>query len=170
MNDRVTVSLKNVSIYIKRCVRNHTTVKEAVTQSGFTGKTIFICLFISNSAFSGNPDNYTIVPISSLNLNRMATKLNPGQLATYDPAYMGFIWNDPDNVTPEWRPQGITGMEVDSKKFIIVSWYDFDPGNRGSRISFVDITDLDNIKYRHVYFRGNSCRWLVCRWKYFICT
>jgi hypothetical protein len=57
-------------------------------------------------------------------------------------------------------PQGITGVrnggDNATKKYLLVSWYyksAEDPNyqvNKGVRVSFVDVTNMDDIKYRHV--------------------
>ncbi|MCT4638291.1 MAG: T9SS type A sorting domain-containing protein [Bacteroidales bacterium] len=104
-----------------------------------------------------HPSDYEKVPLEELNLNRTATKL-VGALGRYEPAVKGYRWNSEDNKTLKWRPQGITGLNRNNKEWSVVSWYGRDTvdcndeyyGNRGSRVSFVNITDMDNIKYRHV--------------------
>ncbi len=61
----------------------------------------------------------------------------------------GFKWNSGDTRTPNWWPQGITGFNYGDKKFIVVTWYGKEAcDHKGSRISLVDITDMNNIKYR----------------------
>ncbi len=110
-----------------------------------------------------NPDTFAVVSLCNLNLNRTATKLTSAQLNTVDPAVVGYTWNTADNETVRWRPQGIANYDAGCKQFSVVSWYgrnydysfpcnsqNADYRNRGSRVSFVDITDMDNIRYRHV--------------------
>ncbi|MCY1055667.1 hypothetical protein [Nannocystis sp. SCPEA4] len=77
--------------------------------------------------------------------------------------YTGFRWNDGDGAVDYWYPQGITGSsdaradgKVSGKRLLLVSWYHnidrepADPPARGVRLSLVDITDLDAIRYRHL--------------------
>jgi hypothetical protein len=67
-----------------------------------------------------------------------------------------FRWNDEDNDSETWIPQGITGTPdgaggpIDGRQLLLVSWYhDADP-NKGSRVSAVDLTDPDAPRYRHI--------------------
>jgi hypothetical protein len=82
--------------------------------------------------------------------------------AVYDTTYR-FGWNYDDGHSTHWYPQGITGSgegysdgDVDGKQALAVSWYyREDPketatGYKGARISFVDIDDLNDVRYRHV--------------------
>ncbi|MCT4581433.1 MAG: T9SS type A sorting domain-containing protein [Flavobacteriales bacterium] len=98
-------------------------------------------------------DNYNVVSLSNLNLNRTATKLTAAQNNSYPHSDWGFRWNSGDNSTLNWRPQGITGIKSSTLNFIVVSWYgrsDYGYEDRGARISFVDISDQNNLSYRHV--------------------
>ena len=98
------------------------------------------------------------VSLERLNLNRTAKKLTSSQRNKFKHSHTGFIWNSGDNATVHWRPQGIAGISRSNRKWLAVSWYgrkrDSDNPtnyeNRGVRISFVDVTSMDNIKYRHV--------------------
>ncbi|CAB9531378.1 Inherit from bactNOG: secreted protein [Seminavis robusta] len=102
---------------------------------------------------------------STIDYNREGKKINPskgGDLFDGYPDFphssIGFLWQDDDDATIKWRPQGISGFEYDGKEYLLVSWYGkkkkrrFDYRNRGFRVSFVDITDMDRIKYRHILF------------------
>lgn len=92
----------------------------------------------------------------SIILNRYGTKIS--SLDDVEKFHTGFTWDKEDNDVNYWVPQGITGLrEGEDKKFIVVSWYhknevdpDFAEMNKGVRLSFVDVTEMDNIKYRHV--------------------
>lgn len=96
-----------------------------------------------------------------LSLNRKATRI-PNSIGVngINHFHVGFDWQDEDNEVPYWIPQGITGKrnggDNATKKYVLVSWYykdENDPNyqvKKGVRISFVDVTDMDNIKYRHV--------------------
>lgn len=112
----------------------------------------FFILFHLHSE-AQNPNNYQVVSLCNLNLNRTATKLTSTELQTVDPAYKGFVWNTGDNETEKWRPQGVTDISLGCRKYIAVSWYgrsQANYSNRGGRISLVDISDMNNIKYRHI--------------------
>ena len=102
---------------------------------------------------SQTPNNYPVVSLCDLDLNRTATKLSPAQLVTVSPANKGFIWNTGDNETDKFRPQGVTDITLGCRKYIGVSWYGRSSENyenRGARVSLVDISDMDNIQYRHI--------------------
>jgi hypothetical protein len=73
----------------------------------------------------------------------------------------GFVWDDEENDKAWWIPQGISGSAdasedglVAGRRIIAVSWYyDIDrhpgtTGEKGARISWVDITDPDAPRYR----------------------
>ncbi|MCY0991311.1 hypothetical protein OV203_29460 [Nannocystis sp. ILAH1] len=77
--------------------------------------------------------------------------------------YVGFRWNSGDGSVDYWYPQGITGSsdaradhKIGGKRLLLVSWYHnierepTDPPARGVRLSLVDISDLDAIRYRHL--------------------
>jgi hypothetical protein len=61
--------------------------------------------------------------------------------------HVAFAWNDGDELTREWYPQGLTGLRVGSKSAMLVSWYH--KGAKGVRVSFADVTDVDRVRYRH---------------------
>lgn len=89
--------------------------------------------------------------------NRVATKTTsvPGS-----PGGLGyaFRWQDDDNNSTKWTPQGITGTadadatgKVGGKSGVLVSFYDEPPPgevNDGVRIAFVDTTTPATPKYR----------------------
>ena len=88
-----------------------------------------------------------------LNLNRTANTLSKTQLDKFPLSHTGFQWNSGDNTTEKWRPQGICGLVMNNRKYLIVSWYgrkEANYQNRGVRISLVDVTNMNNIKYRHI--------------------
>lgn len=110
---------------------------------------VFFIIGTNNSAWS----QYPSVTLNDLKLTKKARKLNHLELATVSPAKEGFIWNQEDNTTPNYRPQGVTTIHKKNRKFIAVSWYgrkQENHENRGARISFVDITNMDSISYCHV--------------------
>jgi hypothetical protein len=73
----------------------------------------------------------------------------------------GYRWDRRDMRDREWYPQGVTtsadaGLGDDTyrgRRIAVVSWYAKSIGDapsRGSRLSFVDITDRADPRYRHV--------------------
>lgn len=95
---------------------------------------------------------------TDIDLNRSAGKLNHAFMRSKGVGHphTGFKWQNDDVATPRWYPQGIAGLrsaprEDAAHKYILVSWYgkgDYD--NKGVRVSFVDVTDMTRVKYRHV--------------------
>jgi hypothetical protein len=74
-------------------------------------------------------------------------------------AVWGFRWDRDDMNSPRWWPQGITtsadahGPEVvDGRSLLVTSAYshEVDGYGMGARLSFVDLTDPSDIRYRHV--------------------
>ena len=102
--------------------------------------------------------DYKKVKITNLNLNRQAEIITHPLLPSI--SHRGFIWNDGDNNTLEWRPQGIAGIALEGRKFLAVTWYHLDE-TKGARISLVDITDMTNIRYRHVLLVDQNRETLV---------
>jgi hypothetical protein len=85
-------------------------------------------------------------------LNRTAVKARVPGLAVDH----GFRWNDGDEATERWWPQGITTSadasdteDIDGRRLLVTSWYSktVRGENRGSRVTVVDI---DSLEYRHV--------------------
>src|SRR5690554_6620980 len=84
---------------------------------------ILLTLTYSKKMYAQNPNTYPVVSLCDIDLNRTATKLSSGQLATVSPANKGFIWNTGDNETDAFRPQGVTDITLGCRKYIGVSWY-----------------------------------------------
>lgn len=68
-----------------------------------------------------------------------------------------FAWASDDQATTSWYPQGITGSgdsisggTIDGKRALLVSWYAKKNVHKGARISFVDVTNMNDVRYRHV--------------------
>jgi hypothetical protein len=88
-------------------------------------------------------------------LNRSAVvTMVPGRAPVW-----GFKWNAEDNRSQRWFPQGITtsadqgdAESVDGRAVVCTSWYSHDIKgiNKGSRLTFVDVTDRSAPRYRHV--------------------
>ncbi len=125
-------------------------------ESGFDDDRYHI---LDELAISGG--NRYVNLLSRINLNRQAQRVRAW---TNTPCFAaGFTWNDGDNAVRYWYPQGITGSNdtaqdqlIDGQKYLIVSWFNntasqaaTDP-NRGARISLINITDFNNINYRHI--------------------
>lgn len=94
-----------------------------------------------------------MVPLTELNLNRRAEKLSSSKMENLPHVHTGFIWDNEDNGTNRWRPQGIAGFTEKGRNFLAVSWYgrnEADYAAHGVRVSFVDITKMNAIQYRHI--------------------
>lgn len=97
------------------------------------------------------------VPTVLDSANRTANRIENGTLLANNFA-AGFTWEQGDNNTEEWWPQGITTSSdaydnglYDGRKLVLVSWYDKDTApEKGIRVSFVDRTDPLLPVYRHV--------------------
>lgn len=117
-------------------------------------------------------------------LTRTGTKIHrrDSALETYDSSdtrdfrrdlfVTGFRFQDDDDNTIMWRPQGLSGSAdastsglVDGRKFLLVGWYykvrDGEDGDvwpevdggiwaQPMRVSLVDVTSMDDISYRHI--------------------
>ena len=88
-------------------------------------------------------------------LNRQA---RPGRVPGLAVSW-GFRWNDEDQRSLRWWPQGITtsadasdAEDVDGRKVLVTSAYSKKVGgySKGARLSFVDISDRTAPRYRHV--------------------
>ncbi len=73
------------------------------------------------------------------------------------PIAFGFTWDRHDSRSSNWYPQGITGSgdasptgTVGGRRLVLVSWYARRTAHKGVRISVVDITDPERIRYRHL--------------------
>jgi hypothetical protein len=86
----------------------------------------------------------------------------------------GFRWNRSDMVTQTWWPQGITSSadasdtdDIAGRRIVVVAWYAKKRRGvgKGVRLSFVDVTDPDRPRYRHVLLvtAGGSHGWH--RWR-----
>ena len=97
-----------------------------------------------------------------LSLNKEATRLSEREMKK-DPMnlkypHVGFKWNKGDFEVEYWITQAITSLRSDNHKYVVVSWHyepDQDSDNtsgvdKGVRLSFVNVTDMDKISYRHV--------------------
>jgi len=88
-----------------------------------------------------------------LTLNRTAQRLPTTDMALrgLSHPHVGFRWNPEDAAIEVWYPQGITGLRMgEAKKFLVTSWYGKKSHEgKGVRVSFVDVTSMDRIRYRH---------------------
>jgi len=65
----------------------------------------------------------------------------------------GIRWNEDDETTSIWRPQGIAGFSRNGVRYLLVSWYAKDAGeSKGSRITLIDISpsSATYLTYRHI--------------------
>jgi hypothetical protein len=102
----------------------------------------------------------TRVSLEQLPLNRTATRLSTQSYVGYG---NGFAWASGDQTVAYWVPQGLAGGTAGAKKLVAVGWHYDETNNstddappadgtdKGSRVSFVDVTDLSaTIGYRNV--------------------
>lgn len=68
-----------------------------------------------------------------------------------------FTWNRQDEKTTAWYPQGITGSgdawpsgTVGGRRVLLVSWYARKNEQKGARVTLVDVTSLNDVRYRHL--------------------
>lgn len=73
------------------------------------------------------------------------------------PFIAGFTWDKRDSKTTAWYPQGITGSAdawpagtIAGRRVLVVSWYARRNEHKGARITLVDVTDPNDIRYRHL--------------------
>jgi len=65
----------------------------------------------------------------------------------------GIRWNEDDETTSIWRPQGIAGFTRNGVRYLLVSWYAKDAAeSKGSRITLIDISpsSATYLTYRHI--------------------
>ena len=88
---------------------------------------------------------------------RGITNYNAHRLRNH--SWFGFNWDDGDSDVSYWYPQGITGSSdarpsgyVSGRRLILVSWYNKTEARptKGARVSLADLTDPDDINYRHI--------------------
>ncbi|WBU89173.1 hypothetical protein [Cellulophaga omnivescoria] len=118
--------------------------------------------YVDESAFINSLSTETFLNPTDISLNRNATTAGYNQVYGFnipeDNQVLGFKWNTGDQNTTDWRPQGITGFTWNQKRFLLATWYGIGPSNingvenqhKGVRISLVDITNPNNITYRHI--------------------
>ena len=99
------------------------------------------------------------VGLDVLPLNRAGTRLSSRPWTGFGG---GFFWAPGDLSVTYWVPQGLAGGTAGARKLVVVGWhYDethvaddasppADGSDKGTRVSFADVTDLDAVTYRHV--------------------
>lgn len=109
-------------------------------------------------------DSFSSEKLNPLDVSLNRTAITEGYNTVYgfnipeSKQVMGFKWSNGDQKTKSWRPQGITGFTWQNKRFLLTTWYGVGPSviegvknqHKGVRISLVDITDPNAIKYRHI--------------------
>ena len=71
----------------------------------------------------------------------------------------GIRWNDEDETTASWRPQGITGFTRNGVRYLLVSWYAREGFEfKGSRVTLIDISPSSDtyLTYRHILLVQHS--------------
>ena len=124
--------------------------------------------YVDESSFVNSLSSYGFLEPDDISLNRTATKSGYNSVYGFNiPAanqVTGFKWNSGDEQTEEWRPQGLTGFSYGGKKFLLATWYGIGPGtiaginnqHKGVRIALVDITNMNDITYRHILLVQNK--------------
>ena len=94
--------------------------------------------------------DYNKISVESLQCNKQAKPINH----TFDGIESnGFLWDDQDATTAQWRPQGVTTYHYSETRWVLVSWYgrkDEGYADRGGRISFVKASTNTFYSYVHV--------------------
>ena len=118
--------------------------------------------YVDESVFINGFNSANFKAPHEISLNRTATTAGYNQVYGFNiptaNQVTGFKWNTGDQDTEEWRPQGITGFSSNGKDFLLVTWYGVSDSqisgihneHKGVRVALVDITDMSNIKYRHI--------------------
>ncbi|GGF49542.1 hypothetical protein [Echinicola rosea] len=118
--------------------------------------------YTDESSFVSSLASHGFETPATLDLNRTATTNGYNSVYGFnipaDRQVTGFKWNSGDQQTEDWRPQGITGFQWSGRNFLLVSWYAVGPSqipgienkHKGARVSLVDITDMNDITYRHI--------------------
>ncbi len=82
---------------------------------------------------------------------------NAQRLQNHD--WHGFRWNSGDGGVSYWYPQGISGSSdafpdghLNGRNVVMASWYHAteEQPTKGVRLSLADITEIDNVTYRHL--------------------
>ena len=115
------------------------------TGSGRPGSSSSVC--ISNEFMNSS----SRIDVMSLDLNYTAssfTKALTKNVKDHEILSSGFYWDHNDAETTKFRPQGVTTYHepTNGGRFVLVSWYgrkDEGYSNRGGRISFVNISDMN---------------------------
>lgn len=114
--------------------------------------------YTDESSFVSGLSSYGFRSPDQVTLNRTASTNNYNQVYGFNiPAanqVTGFKWTSSDEQTADWRPQGITGFNWGGKRFLLATWYGVgapaDNQHKGVRVSLVDITNMNDISYRHI--------------------
>lgn len=111
---------------------------------------LYLCL-IDISIFAIEINQF--IPLDKVLFNKKINILSKEERKNYQFSSFAFRWNDHDNRTNKWRPQGITKITFNNKKFLAISWYarkKFNFKNQGVKISFVNLSNKKIPKYRHI--------------------
>ena len=111
--------------------------KSALVKSSYILAALFVYLFQYSVTAYAQLGGVSLKP-SQINLNREGVGLSSKQKKKFFGLKKGFRWNNGDNKTAKWRPQGITSFRSGGRNFLAVSWYgrkDAGYTNRGVRIS-----------------------------------
>lgn len=153
-------------LFAVACQKNNLTEEQASTTSQ-KKKSLMATAAETSAAASVNAYTNT-----STYINTGFTFLNPTQVdknrvaiggSAYTEVYgfnvpeenrvRGIRWNEDDETTSIWRPQGIAGFSRNGVRYLLVSWYAKDAAeSKGSRITLIDISpsSATYLTYRHI--------------------
>lgn len=124
--------------------------------------------FTGETAFSSSFSSYGFKNPSQISLTRTASSAGYNSVYGFaipaDKQVKGFKWDDEDERTEEWRPQGITGFKWGNRNYLLVTWYGISPNeitgikneHKGVRLALADITDMNNITYNYILLVQNK--------------
>ncbi len=156
--DTLTISAQNLPAWLSLTQdSNSTAVLSGIPNASAVGELKDLVLAVSDAVNSVEQQFSIYISASvadekleALSLNRQAITLSASERNRFPKAQSGFQWNDGDDRTDKWRPQGIAEINTPNKIFAAVSWYGREGHeDRGARISFADVSDPNNVRYRH---------------------
>lgn len=166
MKRNITRLLLASCLFAVACQKNNLTEEQASTTSQ---KKNSLMATAAETSAAASVNAYTN---TSTYINTGFTFLNPTQVdknrvaiggSAYTEVYgfnvpeenrvRGIRWNEDDETTSIWRPQGIAGFSRNGVRYLLVSWYAKDAAeSKGSRITLIDISpsSATYLTYRHI--------------------
>ena len=166
MQKNIIRILLAVCLFTVSCQKNTLTEEQASTASQKKN------MLMATTAETSAAASVNAYSNTSAYINTGFTFLNPTQLdknrqaiggSAYTEVYgfnvpeenrvRGIRWNEDDETTSIWRPQGIAGFSRNGVRYLLVSWYAKDAAeSKGSRITLIDISpsSATYLTYRHI--------------------